>query len=210
MSSTIPTPVNDNTNSIETSYPTNSTNDTFNMTTDSSSSTPTCKLPKLPGWFYLASTVFLYSLKANIYKILTCLRITNCTKINNSPVFNTCNILCASNTVALVASIIYLRKDLTLESAKSIPRKTWLWMGATALLNSVLGPLFYNNGLSGTDVGKYSKRRRSNVAVIIVRIVFTRSYLCYCLLLNHSFPTDPNRITNCFKLFFLLQLYNYV
>ena len=54
--------------------------------------------------------------------------------------------------------------------------------------------------------GKYSKRRRSNVAVIIVRIVFISSFLFYCLLLNHSFPTNPNRITNCFKLFSLLQL----
>ena len=48
--------------------------------------------------------------------------------------------------------------------------------------------------------GKYSKRRRSNVAVIIVRIVFNSSFLFYCLLLNHSFPTNPNSITNCFKL----------
>ena len=54
--------------------------------------------------------------------------------------------------------------------------------------------------------GKYSKRRRSNVAVIIVRIVFISSFLFYCLLLNHSFSTNPNKITNCFKLFSLLQL----
>ena len=58
--------------------------------------------------------------------------------------------------------------------------------------------------------GKYSKRRRSNVAVIIVRIVFISSFLFDCLLLNHSFQTNPNRITNCFKLFSLLQLYNYI
>ena len=58
--------------------------------------------------------------------------------------------------------------------------------------------------------GKYSKRRRSNVAVIHVRIVFIGSFLFYCLLLNHSFPTNPNSITNCFKLFSLLQLYNYI
>merc|ERR1711865_998947 len=33
----------------------------------------------------------------------------------------------------------------------------------------------------------------------------------YCLLLNHSFPTNPNKITNCFKLIlFYLQLYNYI
>ena len=55
--------------------------------------------------------------------------------------------------------------------------------------------------------GKYSKRRRSNVAVIIVRIVFIRSFLFYCLLCNHSFSTNPNSVTNCFQLFSLLQLY---
>ena len=48
----------------------------------------------------------------------------------------------------------------------------------------------------------------SNVAVIIDRIVFISSFLFYCLLLNHSFQTNPNSITNCFQLIFsLLQLY---
>ena len=42
--------------------------------------------------------------------------------------------------------------------------------------------------------GKYSKRRRSNVAVIHDRIVFIGSFLFYCLLLNYSFPTNPNSI----------------
>jgi pre-mRNA-splicing factor ATP-dependent RNA helicase DHX15/PRP43 len=59
-------------------------------------------------------------------------------------------------------------------------------------------------------LGKYSKRRRSNVAVIIVKVDFIGSFLFYCLLLNHSFSTNPNKITNCFQLFSLLQLYNYV
>ena len=40
---------------------------------------------------------------------------------------------------------------------------------------------------ASTSIGKYSKRRRSNVAVIVVRIVFIRAFLFYCLLLNHSF-----------------------
>jgi len=54
--------------------------------------------------------------------------------------------------------------------------------------------------------GKYSKRRRSNVAVIIVGIVFLNAFLFYCLLFIHSFQTNPNKITNCLKLFSLLQL----
>ena len=50
---------------------------------------------------------------------------------------------------------------------------------------------------------EYSKRRRSNIAVIIDRVVFISSFLFCCLLLNHSFPTNPNRITNCLKLILL-------
>ena len=42
------------------------------------------------------------------------------------------------------------------------------------------------------------------------REVFISSILFYCLLYNHSFSTNPNRITNCFQLFSLLQLYNYI
>ena len=50
------------------------------------------------------------------------------------------------------------------------------------------------------------KRRRSNVAVIIDRIIFISSFLFYCLLYNHSFQTNPNRMTNCFQLFLFIQL----
>jgi len=45
------------------------------------------------------------------------------------------------------------------------------------------------------------------VAVIVVRIVFISSFLFYCLLLNHSFPKNPNSVTNCFKL--ILSIYNF-
>ena len=56
----------------------------------------------------------------------------------------------------------------------------------------------YGSWLAKRVGGKYSKRRRSNVAVIIVRIVFISSFLFDCLLLNHSFQTNPNKMTNCF------------
>jgi len=65
-----------------------------------------------------------------------------------------------------------------------------------------------NNG--DRSSGKYSKRCRSNVAVIIIRILFISSFLFYCLLSNHSFQTNPNRITNCFKLLSLFTTYNYI
>ena len=65
--------------------------------------------------------------------------------------------------------------------------------------------------LDDDDEGKYSKRRRSNVALIINRIVFSSSFLFYCLFLNHSFPTNTNRITNCYKLFSLYYNFtNYI
>ena len=64
-------------------------------------------------------------------------------------------------------------------------------------------PLFLTHLLLMNQQCMYSKRRRSNAAVILVRIVFIRSFLFYCLLFNHSFPTNPNKITNCFKLFSL-------
>jgi len=62
--------------------------------------------------------------------------------------------------------------------------------------------------LKASKCGKYSKRRRSNVAVIIVKVIFISLFLFYCLLLNHSFPTNPNRITNCLKLILFLY-YNF-
>ena len=37
--------------------------------------------------------------------------------------------------------------------------------------------------------------------------IFMSSFLFYCLLLNHSFPTNSNKITNCFKL--ILSIYNF-
>ena len=56
----------------------------------------------------------------------------------------------------------------------------------------------------------YQSDAVSNVAVIIVRVIFISSFLFYWLLSNHSFQTNSNKMTNCFKLFSLLQLYNYI
>ena len=64
--------------------------------------------------------------------------------------------------------------------------------------------MLWETSLLDADEGK------SNVAVIIVRIVFNSSFLFYWLLLNHSFPTNPNRITNCFQLILSVATYNYI
>ena len=45
------------------------------------------------------------------------------------------------------------------------------------------------------EEGKSIKRRSEQMlAVIIVRVIFISWFLFYCLLLNHSFQTNPNRI----------------
>ena len=64
-------------------------------------------------------------------------------------------------------------------------------------ITKLAGGAAVDNDVELQREGKYSKRR-ANVAVIIVSIVFVTSFFFYCLLLNHSFPTNPNKITNCF------------
>jgi hypothetical protein len=39
------------------------------------------------------------------------------------------------------------------------------------------------------------------LVVIVVKIIFIRSFLFYCLLYNHRFKTNPNTVTNLSKLF---------
>ena len=101
---------------------------------------------------------------------------------------------------------LYKRAKIIIDFHFNGPERT-IWEGI--LFNCY--PIVSHQGNGGDDIDipirKCSKRRRSNVAVIIVRIVFISSFLFYCLLYNHSFPTNPNKITNCFKLFSLY--YNY-
>ena len=66
-----------------------------------------------------------------------------------------------------------------------------------------------DNGLPtqiyGAQDGKYSKRRWSNVAAIIVRIVFIRSFLFQCLLLI-AFKQTQTRLLTALNFSSLLQL----
>ena len=68
----------------------------------------------------------------------------------------------------------------------------------------------YNCVNNGTLADDFSGKLCTILVVIIVKILSVCSFLFHCLLLNHSFSTNPNWMTNCFKLFSLLQLYNYI
>ena len=73
--------------------------------------------------------------------------------------------------------------------------------GNPADLKELIPEFYESNGEFLTnmlDLDMVSIQSDAVVAVIIVRIVFIDSFLFYCLLYNHSFPTNPNRITNCF------------
>ena len=77
------------------------------------------------------------------------------------------------------------------------------WMNELINAADVYGALY----VEAQKAGKLFKSD-AVVAVILVKVVFISSFLFYCLLLNHSFSTNPNRMTNCFQLLLLLlQLY---
>ena len=100
--------------------------------------------------------------------------------------------------------IVVLRSRLAEMEEELVPRSRY---------NSSSSNVMYDE-MKEIEIGKYSSDAVSkcscNVAVTIVRIVFISQFLFYCLLLNHSFPTNPNRITNCFQLFSLFTTYNYI
>ena len=87
---------------------------------------------------------------------------------------------------------LYKRAKIIIDFHFNGPERT-IWEGI--LFNCY--PIVSHQGNGGDDIDipirKYSKRR-SNVAVIIVRTVFISSFLLYCLFLNHIFPTNPNSI----------------
>jgi len=56
--------------------------------------------------------------------------------------------------------------------------------------NSAVGGQYGNDLVDGSP-GTYKS----------VKTIFIKSFFFYCLLLNHSFQTNPNSVTNCFQLF---------
>ena len=101
------------------------------------------------------------------------------------------------------------REALVLTSfLTKILSSTPIWLSSN-LLNNVIrhgGNRYITSRLIPTLVS--NKRRRSNVAIIIVRVLFISLFLFNCLLCNHSFQTNPNKITNCLK-FILSSIYNF-
>ena len=84
------------------------------------------------------------------------------------------------------------RTNTTLCSAPSSSASYWANI-RKALCAGYFMQIAHQQRAGGYLTGKYSKRRRSNVAVIIVRIVFLSAFLFYCLLCSHSFPNKPKQ-----------------
>ena len=80
--------------------------------------------------------------------------------------------------------------------AKKLAVKTAKKLAATA--SQKVETTINNINKDNEDWHKGTKKRRANVAITIVRLVFISAFLFYCPPLNHSFQTNPNKITNCF------------
>jgi drug/metabolite transporter (DMT)-like permease len=113
---------------------------------------------KIPSWSFLVVSIFLFALKVSIYKVLN----------NWKPVtFNTCNVLCAAQTVALISTTIFLRKDLSLETVKAIPRKTWFWMFLGSTLSYVLGNFLSLSGWETASVTNITVLQKCQSVILI-------------------------------------------
>ena len=115
---------------------------------------------KIPGWLFLVVSQILFGLRASIYTLLK----------NEKPlIFNTCNVICASTTIALLFSVLFLRKDLTKKKISSIPSQIWMWMLLGTMLSSILGELFAYLGLdNGANVAAQSVLERSQSVFLII------------------------------------------
>jgi len=114
---------------------------------------------KVPGWLFLVGAVGLFALKVSIFKLLN----------NSNPtVFNTCNIVCASQTVGLITSTFFLRHDLSMDKMKEIPRNIWFWMLLGAILSSVLGTYLSNLGWELASVATVSVLQKAQSVFIII------------------------------------------
>lgn len=66
------------------------------------------------------------------------------------PYFTSCNILCASNLVALGGFPLLFRQDLTRRRVGSVTRKQWVGMLLSSVLANVIGALLNVEGLAKT------------------------------------------------------------
>jgi drug/metabolite transporter (DMT)-like permease len=118
------------------------------------------------GPAFIAGAVLLFGLKVSIFKALN---------EYNPLVFDACNILCASNTVGLLTSALFLRHDLSVDKARAIPRGVWLWMAVGAVMASIIGPLFSNLGWATASVSTVSVLEKSqSVFVLLAQPVMSR------------------------------------
>jgi hypothetical protein len=66
------------------------------------------------------------------------------------PYFTACNILCASNLVALGGFPVLFRQDLTRARVAAVTRKQWVGMLVSSVLANVIGALLNVEGLAKT------------------------------------------------------------
>ena len=71
-------------------------------------------------------------------------------------------------------------------------------------------PRYLKDGINNAGTLKKQTPFPQKVVISIVRVTFTSLLLFYCLLCNHSFPTNPNSIILTFfiNLYSLFLLYN--
>ncbi len=111
------------------------------------------------GPAFITGAVLLFGLKVSIFKALNA---------GNPEVFNACNILCASQTVGLLSSALFLRHDLSLDKVRAIPKGVWFWMTIGAVMASILGPLFSNLGWTTASVSTVSVLEKSQSVFVLV------------------------------------------
>jgi len=117
-------------------------------------------MENLKRYAYLIGAISLYSLKVTIFKVL---------KEKNKVLFNPCNVLCASQAIGLISSVIFLRRDLTSEKLKTIPTNIWKWMLLGTILSSIVGLYLSTLGYaSETSVATISVLQRAQSVFIII------------------------------------------
>jgi len=84
-------------------------------------------------------------------------------------IFSQCNVVCSSNIVGFVFVALHYRKQLTIETLRSVSSFDWGWLLFGCLFYSVLAPFFFLTGLdtvSIADAAILSRLESINILVL--------------------------------------------